>query len=103
MDWWALGVLAFEMLFGYPPFFDKSPFLVYQKIAKGEFSFGVGGPAVGRLPAHVLVGRLLRVDRRKRLGCGSTGVEEVKADRFFGHSFDWRALYEQQVMHYIRP
>ena len=25
VDWWALGVLIFEMLVGYPPFFDEDP------------------------------------------------------------------------------
>lgn len=53
VDWWALGVMAFEMLYGYPPFFDKSPFLVYQKIAKGAFTFGIGGASgttISRLP-----------------------------------------------------
>jgi serine/threonine protein kinase len=93
--------MAFEMLFGYPPFFDKSPFLVYQKIATGKFSFGVGGRPGGsssRLPpSHALVAKLLKVDRRKRLGCSAHGVEEVKADRFFGEAFDWVALHEQQV------
>jgi len=90
------------MLFGYPPFFDKSPFLVYQKIATGKFNFGIGGAQGGvgtsRLPpSQALVAKLLRVDRRKRLGCGAHGVEEVKCDRFFGDNFDWVALYEQQI------
>lgn len=97
VDWWALGVLMFEMLFGYPPFFDRSPFLVYQKISKGDFSFGVGGGSTGKVPSHVMVAKLLRVDRRKRLGCQGHGDEEVKAERFFGSSLDWRAVYEQQV------
>lgn len=98
VDWWALGVLAFEMLFGYPPFFDKSPFLIYQKIAKGSFSFGLGGTVGGKLkPSHQMISKLLKVDRKKRLGCGRHGVEEVKHDRFFGEGLNWRALYEQQV------
>mmetsp|Transcript_21791 Transcript_21791/g.44759 ORF Transcript_21791/g.44759 Transcript_21791/m.44759 type:complete len:397 (+) Transcript_21791:149-1339(+) len=96
VDWWSLGVLAFEMLNGYPPFFDKSPFLIYQKVAKGKVEFP-GKPAF-LSPAQNLVAKLLKVDRRKRLGCGTRGVEEVKNDRFFGDKMDWRALYEQQMV-----
>jgi protein kinase A len=31
VDWWALGILIFEFLVGYPPFYDKSPFVIYEK------------------------------------------------------------------------
>eukprot|EP00002_Diphylleia_rotans_P030790 TRINITY_DN6367_c0_g1_i2.p1 TRINITY_DN6367_c0_g1~~TRINITY_DN6367_c0_g1_i2.p1 ORF type:complete len:372 (+),score=50.54 TRINITY_DN6367_c0_g1_i2:46-1161(+) len=36
VDWWALGVLIYEMLVGYPPFFDDHPFGVYEKILSGK-------------------------------------------------------------------
>jgi len=36
VDWWALGVLIFEMLAGYPPFYDENPFGIYQKILAGK-------------------------------------------------------------------
>ncbi len=97
VDWWALGILAFEMSFGYPPFFDRSPFLIYQKIAKGEFTFGVGATGAGKTPLQTTIAKLLKVDRRKRLGAGAHGAEEVKSERFFGEQLDWRALYEKQV------
>ena len=36
VDWWALGVLTYEMLAGYPPFYDETQFQIYQKILLGE-------------------------------------------------------------------
>ncbi len=36
VDWWALGILIFEMLAGYPPFFDENPFGIYEKILSGK-------------------------------------------------------------------
>ena len=32
VDWWALGVLIFELLSGYTPFFDQNPAETYKKI-----------------------------------------------------------------------
>uniref|UniRef100_A0A8B9GLZ5 Protein kinase domain-containing protein n=2 Tax=Astyanax mexicanus TaxID=7994 RepID=A0A8B9GLZ5_ASTMX len=62
--WWALGVLIFEMLSGYPPFFDDNPFGIYQKVLAAKLNF----------PRHLdfyvkdLIKKLLVVDKTKRLG-----------------------------------
>lgn len=40
VDWYALGVLIFEMLAGYPPFFteDGNPMKLYEKVSiSGQF------------------------------------------------------------------
>ena len=64
VDWWSLGILIFEMLAGYPPFFDNNSFGIYEKILAGKVQF----------PAHFdplvkdLLKRLLVGDRTKRLG-----------------------------------
>ena len=39
VDWWALGILMFEMLTGYLPFQDENPMDLYLKIAKDPIDF----------------------------------------------------------------
>lgn len=39
VDWWALGVLVYEMAAGYPPFFADQPIQIYEKIVSGKVSF----------------------------------------------------------------
>ena len=38
VDWWALGVLIYEMSAGYPPFFADQPIHIYEKIVAGKVS-----------------------------------------------------------------
>ena len=35
VDWWSLGVLLYEMIAGFPPFFDVNTYEVYRKITVG--------------------------------------------------------------------
>ncbi len=39
VDWWALGVLVYEMLSGYPPFYDDNAFGIYEKILSAKLVF----------------------------------------------------------------
>merc|ERR1719216_786314 len=39
VDWWTLGILIYEMLASYPPFFDEDPMKTYAKIMHGNISF----------------------------------------------------------------
>ncbi len=66
VDWWALGILVYEMLVGNPPFFHDNPYNLYQLILQGDFS----------VPAHVhphaksFITQCLTADRLRRLGTG---------------------------------
>ena len=50
VDWWALGVLIYEMAAGYPPFFADQPIQIYEKIVSGKV--GSGSTVKSRLKEH---------------------------------------------------
>ncbi|XP_047211536.1 cAMP-dependent protein kinase catalytic subunit PRKX [Girardinichthys multiradiatus] len=87
VDWWALGILVFEMLAGYPPFFDDNPFGIYQKILSGKLEF----------PRHLdfyvkdLIKKFLVIDRARRLGNMKNGADDVKKHRWF-KTVDWETV-----------
>eukprot|EP00478_Filoreta_tenera_P002413 GABV01002498.1.p1 GENE.GABV01002498.1~~GABV01002498.1.p1 ORF type:complete len:108 (+),score=30.21 GABV01002498.1:256-579(+) len=39
VDWWTLGILIYEMLASYPPFYDEDPMKIYAKIIHGNIQF----------------------------------------------------------------
>lgn len=92
VDWWALGILCFEMLAGYPPFYDENPFGIYQKILAGKIEF----PRQFDSKAKNLVKDLLKNDRTKRLGCLRNGAEDVKKAKWFSKT-EWDDVYNLKL------
>lgn len=84
VDWWALGILIYEMLAGYPPFYDENPFQIYQKILAGKIEW----PRYIDLVAKDLIKKLLVSDRTKRLGTMKNGAEDIKRHKWF-KSINW--------------
>jgi len=92
VDWWALGILIYEMLAGYPPYYAESPFEIYQKILSGQLEFARHFDD----NAKELLKRLLTADRLKRIGCLKSGAEDIKKHKWF-RGLNWAALYNKQM------
>ncbi|CAD5233074.1 unnamed protein product [Bursaphelenchus xylophilus] len=63
VDYWAVGVLCYELLCGKPAFESATDQDTYRLIRKGEYSF----PATFSEPVRDLISRLLVVDPERRL------------------------------------
>ncbi|CAM2707386.1 unnamed protein product [Rotaria socialis] len=92
VDWWALGVLAYEMSAGYPPFFADQPIQIYEKIVSGKVRF----PSHFSSDLKDLLRNLLQVDLTKRYGNLKNGVDDIKTHKWFA-STDWIAIYQRKV------
>lgn len=94
VDWWALGVLLFEMLAGHPPFFteDGNPIKLYEKIIACKVRY----PPYFEPAAKDLLKNLLTADLTKRFGNLHRGSKDV-----FGHLWfaevDWDRLYRREI------
>lgn len=98
VDWWTLGILIYEMIVGYPPFFDDEPMGIYQKILAGKIVF----PRFFDRSAKSLVKRLLTHDLGKRYGNLRDGAEDVKRHRWFD-GFDWEELQKKKMAAPYKP
>ncbi|KAI9193444.1 camp-dependent protein kinase [Polychytrium aggregatum] len=98
VDWWALGILIFEMLAGYPPFFDDNPFGIYEKILAGKIVF----PSHFDPSAKDLIKKLLTADRTKRLGNLKAGSDDIKKHKWF-RGVEWQVLLNRAIRAPIVP
>ncbi|OAD04497.1 protein kinase A catalytic subunit, partial [Mucor lusitanicus CBS 277.49] len=92
VDWWSLGILIFEMMAGYPPFYDDNHFGIYEHILGGKVQY----PSYFENAAKDLLKKLLVIDRTKRLGNLKGGAEDVKRHKWF-RGTDWHGLLTKTV------
>ncbi|KAK7061925.1 Serine/threonine protein [Favolaschia claudopus] len=85
VDWWALGVITYEFLYGIPPFHAETPERVFENILSGQIEWH--DEWVDFSPeARDFMQRLMTLNPANRLG--SNGADEVKAHPFFD-DIDW--------------
>jgi serine/threonine kinase 38 len=88
VDWWSLGVIFFEMVVGYPPFYADEPKVTCQKILNWRKTFRVPKDA-NLSPAAIDLIEKLVCNKENRLG--ANGPEEIKAHPFFA-GVDWNGI-----------
>jgi len=98
VDYWALGVLIFEMVVGAPPFYAEDPMEVYEKILTGTPTM----PTFFTRNLSDLIKKLLRSQQAKRLGNTRGGTAAVIKHKWFG-SFDWAGLESGEMRAPYKP
>ncbi|KAJ0410103.1 hypothetical protein ATCC90586_001588 [Pythium insidiosum] len=101
VDYWALGVLIYEMVVGHSPFAGASQadqMQICRNIVKENPQF----PAWVAEPCRDLISKLLERELTKRLGLTHGGARTVRAHAWFS-AVNWDNMYKKKETAPYRP
>jgi len=98
-DWWSLGVLIYELLFGAPPFYSNNIQDMYKKTLVDPLRFPAK-TSVSKTAMDFCAGLLVK-SWTKRLGCIADSLE-VMNHPWFG-DFDWAKLLALKLKPPFKP
>uniref|UniRef100_A0A8B9R869 Serine/threonine-protein kinase Sgk1 n=1 Tax=Astyanax mexicanus TaxID=7994 RepID=A0A8B9R869_ASTMX len=91
VDWWCLGSVLYEMLYGLPPFYSRDTHEMYENILHKELPMRPGASTT----AWSILQGLLEKDNTRRLGYRDD-FNEVKSHDFFS-SINWDDLEQKKI------
>ena len=97
VDWWSLGIIMFEMMIGYPPFYSESSTETCKKILDWKNNFEIKSEVNISNEAIDILKKLIN-DPEKRLG--RNGSDEIKSHPFF-KGIDWNHIKEALIPSFI--
>ncbi|XP_063238015.1 serine/threonine-protein kinase Sgk1-like isoform X3 [Bacillus rossius redtenbacheri] len=98
VDWWCLGAVLYEMLYGLPPFYSQNTAEMYDRILNKPLRLR---PTVSESARDILA-KLLQKDRHRRLGSGYGDFGEVKQHDFF-KPICWEDLLAKKISPPFNP
>lgn len=98
-DWWSLGILTYEMMYGLPPFYNKNQTIMFKLIKEGELRFPEK-PEVSK-EAKDLITKLLVRDKNQRLGA-KNDAQEIMVHPWF-KDINWEMLLKKQIPAPFKP
>ncbi|OBZ86067.1 Protein kinase C [Choanephora cucurbitarum] len=98
VDWWSLGIVVFELVFGKRPFTAASKETLVHAILHDPLTFPPNAHELVSKECMAVITGLLDKSPFHRLGC----FEEFKLHPWF-RGFDWDLLEHKQLMPPVRP
>ncbi|XP_014555307.1 hypothetical protein COCVIDRAFT_102806 [Bipolaris victoriae FI3] len=102
-DWWSLGCILFESLYGYPPFHADTPDEVFQNILARKIDWPADDDELYDISdeAKDLMNRLMCSDPAERLGANkdekfASGGEEIRSHPWFA-DINWDTLRDDEA------